>query len=156
MSPVPPGTLLPCPMMLTVKSLDSTCVTNMTIYFMVNKRAQINRDKHRTIHLFIEDCKDNRCFYLEAVAADGLVTGTRIKAMMQAGSRGHQQAAHFGAVTLKHTNTFMTLQQTRQKNTSLFACCIHRKIGISAVLGPTKPLTSKQLLHRHSPPGRRL
>lgn len=110
MSPVPPGTLLPCPMMLTVKSLDSTCVTNMTIYFMVNKR-----DKHRTIHLFIEDCKDNRCFYLEAVAADGLVTGTRIKAMMQAGSRRHQQAAHFGAVTLKHTNTFMTLQQTRQK-----------------------------------------
>lgn len=27
---------------------------------MVNKRAQINQDKHRTIHLLIEDCKDNK------------------------------------------------------------------------------------------------
>lgn len=63
--------------------------------------------------------------YLETVAADGLITGTRVKAVMQAGSRGHQQAAHFGAVTLKHTHTFMTLQQERQK--ILFASYILRK-----------------------------
>lgn len=55
------------------------------------------------------------CFHLETVAADGLVTGPRIKAMMQAGSRGHQQAAHFGAVTLKHTDAFMSLQQEKRQ-----------------------------------------
>lgn len=55
------------------------------------------------------------CFHLETVAADGLVTGPRIKAMMQAGSRGHQQAAHFGAVTLKQTDAFMSLQQEKRQ-----------------------------------------
>lgn len=53
--------------------------------------------------------------YLETVAADGLITGTSIKSMMEAGSCRHQQAAHFGAVTLKHSHTFMTLQQSGNK-----------------------------------------
>ena len=55
------------------------------------------------------------CFYLEAVAADGLVTGARIKATVKAWSHGHQQAGHFGAVTLEHTHTFMTLQQRKEE-----------------------------------------
>lgn len=55
------------------------------------------------------------CFYLETVAADGLITGTRIKPMMETGSCGHQQAAHFGAVTLKHSHAFMTLQKSGNK-----------------------------------------
>lgn len=71
------------------------------------------------------------CFHLETVAADGLVTGPRIKAMMQAGSGGHQQAAHFGAVTLKHTDAFMSLQQEKRQKKSLFGCSIHRKMKTS-------------------------
>lgn len=55
------------------------------------------------------------CFHLETVAADGLVTGTSIKPMMEAGSCRHQQAAYFGAVTLKHSHTSMTLQQSDNK-----------------------------------------
>lgn len=35
--------------------------------------------------------------------------------MMQAGSGGHKQAAHLGTVTLKHADTFMTLQQERHE-----------------------------------------
>lgn len=54
-------------------------------------------------------------FYLETVATDGLVTRTRIKAMMKAGSSRYQQAAHFGAVTLKNSDTFTALQPTQQK-----------------------------------------
>lgn len=55
--------------------------------------------------------------HLESVAADGLITGTRIEPMVQRRSRRHQQAAHFGAVAFKHTNTLPTLQ--RQRHTRL-------------------------------------
>lgn len=56
-----------------------------------------------------------RSFYLEIEAADGLVAGARIKAIAQAGNRRHQQAADFGAVALKHADTFMTLRQNQHK-----------------------------------------
>lgn len=75
------------------------------------------------------------CFYLETVAADGLITGTRIKAMMETGSCRHQQAAHSRAVTLKHCHTFMTLQQSDNK---MQDCCVavFAEIFISDVIAP--------------------
>lgn len=50
------------------------------------------------------------CVHLETVAADGLVTGASVKAVMQGGSRRHQQAVHLGAVTLEHGHTLMALK----------------------------------------------
>lgn len=54
-------------------------------------------------------------FYLETVAADGLVTGSGVKAKVQEGGGGHQQAAHLRGVTLEHSDAFMALQRKRQK-----------------------------------------
>lgn len=46
---------------------------------------------------------------LEAVAADGLVARPGVKAVMEGGGSRHQQAAHFGAVALKHAHTLASL-----------------------------------------------
>lgn len=59
--------------------------------------------------------------YLQTVAADGLITRARVKAVMEAWSSGHQQTADPRAVTLKHSHTFMTLQQSDSK---MQDCCV--------------------------------
>lgn len=104
-----------------------------------------------------DEMEEDVCFYLETVAADGLVTGTRIKAVMKAGSSGHKQAAHFRTVTLKHSYTFMALQQQQQKTedyTDVAFNEIQFKIRINTVVDPTRQTAAG--LRRHSPPGRRL
>lgn len=83
------------------------------------------------------------CSYFQTVTANGLITRTSVETMMQRGSSGHQQTAHFGAVTLKHSHTFMTLQQIKNTEfTTSTDSSLHPDTG--------------DRLHLHLPPGQRL
>lgn len=73
--------------------------------------------------------------YLQAVAADGLVARTGVEALMQGGGRRHQQAAHFGAVALKHGHTFATLGREggdelalRERRSSVWFSSTHHQV----------------------------
>lgn len=83
----------------------------------------------------------SKLIYLETVAADSLVTGARIKAVVQRRSCRHQQAGHLRAVALKHSHTLMTLKERE---------------GRQLQLSVDAPAENQGTKKHHPPPGQRL